>query len=671
MTNNNLDKYQSEAVHTKENNVLIVAPPGSGKTMVIINRVAHLINYRRVNADNIVVITFTKAAAVNMKQRYLRITDSKKTPFFGTFHALFYKILSRHLGKINIIKSSEGYKLINGVLVTYLDSVSDEKVKEVLNDISLFKNGEESIEHFNPKIDKSIFRNCLQLYERFKKENDLMDFDDLQLHAKELFTKRPLLLQGYRKLFRYVLVDEFQDCDKLQIQLLQMLGIGNSVFAVGDEDQCIYGFRGSRPDCMVDFHNYFENGEKIFLRVNYRSAENIVSLSKKLIENNKNRNTKEINWNKNDIGCINFFSIDTEKEQSRKIVKNIEELIESKNYCYKDIAILYRTNMESRSIIDCFLKENIPFKLMDREYDFFDHFICKDILAYLKLSMDITDKESFTRIINRPFRYVSRVNIEKVRRNMIKESCFQSLREIDDIPIFQMKSIEKLENDILKLNKMQLRDALNFIIKDLGYYDYLCDYSQRSKIDIEEFKDVLEEFKESAEDFLSITSFLVHVSEIKEQLSKKSNDERGVTLSTIHGVKGMEFKNVFIINCNEGVIPHINSMPKNLEEERRLFYVGITRAIDNLNVYSTKMLKGKAQETSRFISECGVSFDSSQDESELKELYKIGEYITHKAFGRGKISSLEGKHISVIFSNNIERKFDAFVLKNSGLLSHD
>jgi DNA helicase II / ATP-dependent DNA helicase PcrA len=668
IVNKNLDTHQRKAVYTEDKNVLIVAPPGSGKTTVTINRVANLINNNGVNPDNMIVITFTKAAASNMKERYMKLTK-RRAPFFGTFHALFYKILSRYSKNINIINSSSTYKLIKGVLVSYLDSISDEKVREVINDISLLKNSDQDIESYNSKVDKGIFKECFNIYEAYKEENCLMDFDDLQLEAKRLFIERPEVLAGYRGLFKYILVDEFQDCDRLQIELLQMLGYNNSIFAVGDEDQCIYGFRGSRPDCMVDFNKYFAMGEKIFLCMNYRSNKNIVSLSKKLIENNKNRNSKEIKANKSENGVINFISVENEKEQSVKVVESIGNLIKEGVYEYKDIAILYRTNMESRSIIDSFLKEDIPFKLLDKEYDFFNHFVCKDMLAYLRLSIDISDKDSFVRIINKPFRYISKVNIEKVRKSSIKDNCFDMLKDIEDIPIFQLKNIDKLEKDISRLNRMHLRDAINLITNGLGYNEYINDYSERLKMDKVELKDILEEFKEAAEDFNSITSFLVHIDVMKEEMKNKSSDEKGVILSTIHGVKGMEFKNVFIINSDEGVIPHINSIPENLEEERRLFYVAVTRAIHNLNIYSTKTLKGKGKENSRFIKECGIDFkEKAYYENEFVNTYQIGEIVKHKVYGSGKVSSKDRNYISIKFNNGIERKFDAFVLKNSGLL---
>lgn len=211
------------------------------------------------------------------------------------------------MGRINIIDSSKTYRIINEVLISFIDSVGDEKVKEVINNISLFKNSKQELEYFKPSIDKDIFIKCFRVYEEYKEENQLMDFDDLQLNAQKVFLENTQLLKAYKKLFKYLLVDEFQDCDGLQIELLQMLGGNGSIFAVGDEDQCIYGFRGSRPDCMVNFNEYFKNGKKIFLQTNYRSNENIVDISKKIILGNKNRNSKIIEANKKTKGIINFF----------------------------------------------------------------------------------------------------------------------------------------------------------------------------------------------------------------------------------------------------------------------------------------------------------------------------------------------------------------------------
>jgi DNA helicase II / ATP-dependent DNA helicase PcrA len=665
LMNIKLDKHQMKAVNTNYRNVLVVASPGSGKTTVIINRVAYLVEETGVGPGNIIVITFTRAAAQNMKQRYKAMSRGGMCPFFGTFHALFYKILSRHLGKINIISSTEGHNIIKSVLLSFFDELNEEKIKEVLNNISLFKSGGLGIEEFSPDIDKNIFIECYNCYEKYKKERSLMDFDDLQISCKKLFEDNPRILGSYQKLFKYILVDEFQDCDSLQISILKLLNRDNSIFAVGDEDQCIYGFRGSRPECMVEFDRIFEDGKKLYLSHNYRSTNNIVGMSKELIKNNTMRNEKKIiAWRKEnkEVKIIRTINEGGEADEIAAYIQKIRLLGEG---YFKDNAILYRTNVECRSFIDAFIRKKIPFKLMDKEYNFFEHFICKDILAYLSLSIDNTERESFTRIINRPFRYISKSNIDKVKAYSYKENCFDILSTIEDIPVFQIKAINKLKKDVHYLNKMSLRSAVDFIITDIGYIDFLKEYSAKYKIDINELGEVLEEFKEASSQFKNIGEFLIHVDEVSKEIknSKKSFEEDCVILSTIHGVKGMEFNNVFVVNCVEETLPHSSSIKDSIEEERRLMYVAITRAINNLFLYIPKTIRGKTREESRFIKECNTLKDN-----DISFGYSSGDKIVHRVYGEGKIIDIKDKEINIGFVDGETRRFDAIVLINNKLI---
>lgn len=660
---NFLDKYQKEAVKCNNDNTLVVAPPGSGKTTVIINRVVHLIENLKVNPNNILVITFTRAAAMNMKERYNKISGNIKSPFFGTFHGLFYKILNRHFKDINIISSKEAYSLINNILISYLDSVNEDKVRDVLNDISFLKTSGLTIDSFSPKIDKSIFENCFNNYEEYKSKKELLDFDDLQINMFKLLKENERILKGYNKLFKYILVDEFQDCDTLQINILQMLCKGNSLFAVGDEDQCIYSFRGSKPECMVNFNNYFKNGEKIYLRYNYRSPKNIVDISKNLIINNRLRNNKKIEAYNNYDKNIVLKSFLNEREQAEEISKIVEDSIK-RGYDYKDIAILYRTNMESRSLTDLFFKKRIPFRLLDKGYNFFNHFVCKDILTYMQVCIDPYDKKGFLKIINKPFRYISKLNLERVRRYKYAKNSFDILKEQKDIQPFQIKNLENLEKDINKMNKMSAQDAINHIMHDLGYEDYIKEYSERIKIDKEELLQIVDELKEAAEGYTSILTFLVHVEEVEKEINKKEVDENSVILSTIHGVKGMEFKNVIIINCNEGNIPYSKAEEEvNIEEERRLFYVGITRAKENLYLTVPKVIRGKNKKTSNFIKECKL------DKELLKNDYFKGkERVVHKVFGEGIIENQEEDYVEIEFLDGTKRKFDINVITKSNII---
>jgi DNA helicase II / ATP-dependent DNA helicase PcrA len=699
-----LNPQQRSAVLSHDRNLAVIACPGAGKTTTLIRRIDYLVTFgpiyktkyypdhiveddinllrkslnsnniegerikyllggRGVNPDNIIVITFTRAAAMSMKKKYISINGSNNAPFFGTFHGLFYKILSRRYKQINIIESYTAYRIVKNVLSSYLDEISEEKVKEIINTISFYKTSNISEQDFSPNIDKNIFFECYKAYEEYKEKNNLLDFDDLQIKCKELFLREREVLKGYRRLFKYMLVDEFQDCDSMQIDILKLLNKENSIFVVGDEDQCIYGFRGSKPECMVNFHHDFEEGKKIFLSTNYRCPKSVVNIANNLISNNKMRNQKNMYAYKNSQPKINVLNYPREGSQAEDIALNIIKLVSLGKYEYEDNAIIYRTNVESRSLIDAFIRKKIPFYLLDKEYNFFEHFICKDIISYLKLSIDKKDKESFFRIINKPFRYISKVNLEKLRKNCIGEDCFEILKEIESIPPFQMKTIDKLKRDIQNLNKMSLAGAINFILKDLGYYEYLREYASKYKLDISELEDIVEEFIESSKEYAAIITFLAHVSEVEEQIrsSKKRENKRGVILSTIHGVKGMEFKNVFIINCNEDNIPHISSIDTNLEEERRLFYVGITRSIDNLWLSISNDMKGKNKKPSRFLEECKLNILMKND-------YDKGERVIHKAFGKGEIIHIDDKVIEIKFENGINRSFDAVTLYNNGLI---
>lgn len=664
----NLDLFQQDAVNAKERNVLVVAAPGSGKTTVIINRINYLVNKLKIYNKNIIVITFTKSAALNMKDRYIKSFNLERAPFFGTFHGLFYKMLIRENYKIEIIESYKTHKLIEGVLKKYFDDINEDKIKEVINNISLFKNSRSNLNEFKPSITKEIFQECYEAYSSYKKKNNLWDFDDLALKVLELLKENKELRNGYRELFKYILVDEFQDCDELQIEFLKMMNEGdkNSLFAVGDEDQCIYSFRGSKPEYMVIFNNIFKGGKKYYLSKNYRSSKNIIEGAKKVIEYNKERNKKEIIANKEDDGIIKISFPYDEKIQGEEIVDRIKALIKDNKYTYKDNIILYRTNIEAMNFIDVFTRKKIPFTLLDKEYNFFEHFICKDILTYLKLSLDPFDKEAFLKIINKPFRYVSKSNLAYVRNFNEYKDPFEILMEKKDTPPFQIKKLDDLRKDIQYLSKLSLSSAIQFIISDLGYLDYLKTYCEKFNQSLDDLEEILEEFKISASGFKTIIEFFTHIENIKEEIemSKNKIDEDRVLLSTIHRVKGMEFKNVFLVNCNEDTIPHISAGDENIEEERRLFYVGITRAIDNLYITAPKTKGGKFKEASRFIKE--TEFKNEEEEShDLKK----GTVVYHN--GRkeeGIVDYCKGDRINILFKDGIIRSFSIKILLERNLL---
>ncbi|OOM76757.1 ATP-dependent helicase [Clostridium sp. BL-8] len=664
-----LDKYQMSAVKAEEKNTLIVAAPGSGKTTVIINKVNHLVENKKVSNGNIIVITFTKAAAQNMKMRYEHAFSKSTSPFFGTFHGLFYKMLVRDGKNIDIVDGAIVHKIVSSVLSKYFDEVNEDKVKEAINNISLYKTSRSSLGEFRPSLAKEIFEEALEKYESYKREHNKRDFDDLAIEVLELLSKNENVLLSYRKLFKYVLVDEFQDCDEMQIDFLKLINGGdeNSLFAVGDEDQCIYSFRGSKPEYMVSFDTMFKEGRKYYLSINYRSKSNIVDKSKEVISFNTNRNKKEIKWNREELGIIQWINSYNEKMQAESLV-NIVLNNKNQNISYENNAVLYRTNIEAMTVIDILIRKKIPFTLLDREYNFFEHFICKDLIAYLKLSINQFDKDSFLQIINKPFRYISKANFAYVRSYKYEENPFTILINKDDTPPFQKKKLDELKGDINYLNKISLSSAIAYIVMDLGYLDYLKEYAKKFNQSLEDLEDIIEEFKLAAEGYKTIFEFLQHIEEVNQTIeaSKKKVKREGVILSTIHGVKGMEFKNVYVINCVEETIPHSNSIKDNLEEERRLFYVGITRAIDNLYLFSPRSRKGQFKDVSRFIIE-GKLNDMPVDTFG----YEVGGKVVHRTYGIAEIEEFDDKDkdkIKLKFSDGTFRSFSLKVLVDNNLI---
>lgn len=655
----NLDKYQKEAVKANSKSILVIAPPGAGKTTVILNRIKYLLEEKKIRGIHVVVITFTKAAAENMKSRFKEMHREGVIPFFGTFHGLFYKILLRNKEDIRIIEAKDAYKVIKKVLSTYIEEVSDEKIKEVLNNISRKKVSSKDLEI---SMTQDIFDKCYEAYETFKNERGLLDFDDLQIKAVALLKNNPHILGYYRNLIKYILVDEFQDCDEVQLEFLRL--INNEVFCVGDEDQSIYSFRGATPKCMINFGQDFEGSEKVYLKYNYRSLKNIVEVSKDIIKHNKERYQKEIiAFNENE-GNIELKKPFNESEEANMIIGKIEEAKRLGNK-YSDNAILYRTNMESRSFIDAFIRKKIPFKLLDKEYNFFNHFICKDLIAYLRLAIDPFNKEDFNKIINKPFRYVSKSAIYGVVNSKKQENVFDILMSGEGVHPFQMRKFEELKNDIAYLNKLSLNSAIDFILSDLEYSQYIREYSSKFKQNQEELLDIVDEFKSSATEFKSIINFLAHIESVEENLenlNSKGNID-SVILSTMHGVKGMQFKNVHIVNVVDETIPHKNSM-ENIEEERRLFYVGITRAISNLYIYAPKNVRGKFKDLSIFLSNINLEDESSIRDYGLKE----GDVVRHNYFGIGEIFKIDNDTVEVKFVQGGSKKFSLRTLIENNLV---
>jgi DNA helicase II / ATP-dependent DNA helicase PcrA len=628
-----LNDEQRSAVLSDKEKVLVAACPGAGKTQVIINRIVYLntfgLTYRSkrvpenltwedireireyteaddlrgksvpevltqesVHRSNIVVLTFTKMAAKGMKDRYRKVSGKEDSPFFGTFHSLFYHILEKHCGQIRIISEADAARIVGGVLSDYTDSVTDDKIRGVLNDISQHKNRKLLNLTHEPATGKEAFRDCLARYEEIKESRGFMDFDDILIKCMQLFEAEGSLLRHYRGLFKNILVDEFQDCDSQQIQILKLLGSGNGLFAVGDEDQCIYGFRGSRPDCMVDFCSHFESGVKYFLNSNYRSRSGIIDSAKNLISFNLCRNEKKMRAVRKEQGLINLIPCSSEKEQAEKVAEIVRGMKGQGHL--NETAVLYRTNREYGLLTATLLKHKIAFNILDKRYNFLNDSLCRDMLAYFRLSIDASDRESFMRIANKPNRYISKTKIEKIKNCPVARNSFSLMSEQKGMSLDQVRSILRLEKQIRRLKRRSPSDAVDYVLRRIGYDEYLLKNEAGAQ--------ALDELMELAGGFDSIQEFLDFADEYSREMEMSGGNGEGVVLSTIHGVKGLEYRNVIIINCREGNMPHSNSQ-SNIEEERRIFFVGVTRAADNLWLLWPEECRGESCIRSPFIGE--------------------------------------------------------------------
>ncbi len=626
-----LNKNQKLAVKHLNGPCLVLAGPGSGKTRVIAHRIIHMIEEEKIAPSRILAISFTKASSIDMKKRTMSLSKNEKIKKvnFGTFHSSFFRILRRYSGvKLeDLISEVDRYKLIKNILKHLkIANYSDDDVADVLAEISLVKNEMiKTSEYKSQTFSQEEFQNIFKLYENTKKQLNKIDFDDMLILTYLLLKKSPEVLEIVRQVYKYILIDEFQDINRVQFEVIRLISNPlNNVFAVGDEDQSIYGFRGARPDFMMDFGKYFPSAKTIILDMNYRSRKNIVSMSQNLIKNNKNRHLKEINSNRDEEGKIRYILPKDTDDEALMVAKEIQEVVEAnkktravKNFEdveYSDFAVIYRTNRQARAFVDAFMDKRIPFVLKDVARSIYDHWVSQDIISYLRIAVNIGTNEDWARIINKPFRYISKTTLKMALKS---EDFFQFLMESSDIKNFQKKNLEDLYDDLEYVKSLAPEYAISYIRSTLDYDRYILEYCYERKIKAKQIVEILDELESSAKAYKNIFDYFKHIEdvriEIRERREKKSNslddiDSEGVVLSTMHSAKGLEFKNVYIVGVNDSLVPFItsdeeNSQDRDFEEERRLLYVAITRAKDNIVISCPDKRFGKKIAKSRFIKE--------------------------------------------------------------------
>ena len=674
-----LNDKQKEAVLYNDGPLLIIAGAGAGKTKTLTTKIAYLIDHEKVSPYNILAITFTNKAAKEMKDRlFSLIGDVTKKIQVSTFHSFGLRLIREnynYLGydkNFNIMDSDDSLTIVKKILK---EQNLDSKIynpKAIRNKISSLKNDlitPEKYKAYAVSDYEEIVCNIYKKYNELLFNNNSLDFDDLLIQPIRLFKENKEVLEKYQELFKYILIDEYQDTNEAQYILTKMICKKyRNITTVGDDSQSIYSFRGANFKNILNFEKDYPDAKLVLLEENYRSTSTILDAANSLIKNNINKKDKNLWTNRGKGEKIKYFRAFNERDEAFFVIRKVKELID-KGIELKDIAVLYRTNAQSRIIEEEFLKENIAYRVVGSFY-FYARKEIKDLIAYLKLINNPKDNISFLRVINTPKRGIGLKSIEKLT-NYANENNLSLFEAITD----DKKQLE-FKNLILKLQEVSknitLTELIDKVLDSTGIKEEL-ESEETLEADIrlenlEEFKSITKSFEEQ-EGLISLEDFLYEISLVSD-VEEYKDDPNRVSLMTIHSVKGLEFNYVFIVGLEEGILPHINSMLSNseLEEERRLCYVAITRAKDELYLINARerMLYGKVSinQPSRFISEIdsnlidNLSKKEKEEEKIIKKEevfreesidYQVSDLVYHETFGKGKVLEVNNELVTVAF----------------------
>ena len=675
-----LNDKQLEAVNHTEGPCLVLAGAGSGKTRVLTERIIKLID-DGVSPYNILAITFTNKAAKEMRVRVQnKIGDVANSIFIGTFHSFGLRILRENYdaigysSNITILDTDDTKSLIKRILKENSFDPADYDIKHIISKISSAKN-----DGISPLEFSKLFLNehdkviglVYEKYLKLLKENNSVDFDDLLLKPVEIFKKRKDILEKYQERFRYILVDEYQDTNSIQYELCKMLAKKyNNIFVVGDANQSIYSWRNADYRNILNFEKDYKNAHVVLLEENYRSTNTILKAANSVIKNN-NEGTKLNLWTSiGDGEKVEYIRVEDEIKESSFVINKIKELV-SEGYSYSDFAVLYRTNAQSRTVEEAFVRNNIPYNIIGSYY-FYNRKEIKDLIAYLNLIYNTNDSVSLERVINTPKRGIGTKTIDNIREkaNMNDISLFDAIDSGKELE-FKKLILELIEDS----KTMNLSDLIEDVLVKTGLRrEYELDKSIESDTKVEnlnEFKSLAVNFEDNG--IYDLSTFLENIMLVSDK-GQYAEDDNNVNIMTLHSAKGLEFNIVFILGMEEGIFPHSRSFEsaKELEEERRLCYVGITRAKKKLYLLSarTRTLYGRTSGTieSRFIKEIDPTLINIKNESVKKDenkkvsnMYsnktvdglKAGDTVIHTIFGEGVIVKINGSIATIAFKYGV------------------
>lgn len=604
----NLNDSQKTAVLHDKGPMMVLAGPGSGKTAVITMRTKTLITRYQVRPENILVITFTKAAANEMKERFIRLMNGRKVPVsFGTFHAVYFTVLKYAYGYTgaNIIREDVRFQFFRDTIHRLQIDTDDETdlIRSLTGEISLLKNSGTAPENFYSSCcSADSFREVYRMYQRFLASNRLIDFDDMLVYTLDLFRQRKDILSAWQRKFRYILIDEFQDINQIQYDIIRMMAEPeNNLFIVGDDDQSIYRFRGARPEIMLNFEKDYPACRKVILEHNYRSGSEIIKASLNLISHNEKRFEKNIQAGRTETGELQIKKFKDQRAQNLFIIGEIRRLEHAGIPLY-EIAVLSRTNIGLRYLMEQLSSYNIPYYAKDRIPSLYSHWIARDIFTYIDIACGDASRANFLRIMNRPNRYLSREGLPHGQIDFREWKRFYVHQD------WMVQRLKKLQTDLDIISRMRPFSAVNYIRKAIAYEDYLRDHADARGIPQEDLFEILDELSERAKDYETYGEWKAQIHSLEEENAIKSNSNRekteAVVLSTYHSSKGLEYHTVFLPDVCEKITPYRKAvLDEDLEEERRMFYVAMTRAKDSLYILQPHQIHNKDMEASRFLME--------------------------------------------------------------------
>ena len=606
-----LNGNQRLAVCHEMGPMLVLAGPGSGKTTVLLCRILRLLERGLARPTQILALTFSKTAAEEMRERFRKARGAEGVAF-GTFHSIFFRILRSRYGwnVEQVFQEEERRNVLRGILEEMKWDIPDmeEYISVFFSQFSLMNSELETIQKFEP-VGMAVedFRKVFHAYERYKERHEKIDFDDMLTLCYQLLTEEERVRTFWQNKYKFILVDEFQDVNKAQFECLRILAEGHqNLFVVGDDDQSIYAFRGARPDFLLHFPTIYPAAKKVILNTNYRSTERVISLAESVIGNNEVRFIKDMKGTGAEGDKVTFFLAEDTAAEAACVAEKIAGLLDE-GVPLTEIAVIYRTNLQGGAFARELYKRGIPYDLRDNSGNVYEHWIAKDLLAYLLLAENEESDSALRRILNKPKRYIGKELLSEAET--MPYNLMRSFFVCPSLKKWQEEHLENLRTDLGQIRRKTPYDGLKYIRKVIGYDEYLEEFAAYRRTSAQVLWEIADEVMETAKDCADAKMFRDRLEEMsrqmKEQTRKKGQQRTGVALMTMHGAKGLEFQAVFLPTLVEGVVPHEKGLEQ-IEEERRLFYVAMTRAGEKLCLSAVRKRYEKERTPSRFLAEMGL-----------------------------------------------------------------